>query len=75
MLVRCSGRLLVPALTAMLAKAGGNPLWAVALLRSLEDGGMLRRVGESVEPTTFELPTSLNDLVVRRLRHLPDGDA
>ena len=60
-----------PALTAMLAKAGGNPLWAVALLRSLADGGMLRRVGDTVEPTTFELPASLSDLVVRRLRHLP----
>jgi DNA-binding CsgD family transcriptional regulator/tetratricopeptide (TPR) repeat protein len=60
-----------PALTAMLAKAGGNPLWAVAMLRSLADGGMLRRVGDSVEPTTFELPASLSGLVVRRLRHLP----
>jgi DNA-binding CsgD family transcriptional regulator len=60
-----------PALTAMLAKAGGNPLWVVAMLRSLADGGMLRRVGDSVEPTTFELPASLGDLVVRRLRHLP----
>jgi predicted ATPase len=28
-----------PRLTAMLAKTGGNPLWAVALLRSLADGG------------------------------------
>jgi DNA-binding CsgD family transcriptional regulator len=60
-----------PRLTAMLAKTGGNPLWAVALVRSLADGGMLRRVGDSVEPTTFELPASLSDLVVRRLRHLP----
>jgi DNA-binding CsgD family transcriptional regulator/tetratricopeptide (TPR) repeat protein len=60
-----------PALTAMLAKAGGNPLWVVAMLRSLADGGMLRRDGDSVEPTTFELPAALDDLVVRRLRHLP----
>ena len=60
-----------PALTSMLAKAGGNPLWAVALLRSLTDGGMLCRVRDTVEPTTFELPASLSDLVVRRLRHLP----
>lgn len=60
-----------PALTAMLAKAGGNPLWVVAMLRSLADGGMLRREGGIVEPTTFELPASLSDLVVRRLRHLP----
>jgi DNA-binding CsgD family transcriptional regulator len=60
-----------PALTAMLAKAGGNPLWVVAMLRSLADGRMLRRDGDTVEPTTFELPASLSDLVVRRLRHLP----
>ena len=60
-----------PSLTAMLAKAGGNPLWAVAMLRSLADGGMLHRVGDGVEPTTFELPASLSDLVIRRQRHLP----
>ena len=55
----------------MLAKAGGNPLWAVAMLRSLADEGMLRRAGDIVEATTSELPASLSDLVVRRLRHLP----
>jgi DNA-binding CsgD family transcriptional regulator len=60
-----------PVLTAMLAKAGGNPLWAVAMLRSLADDGMLRRAGDGVEATTSELPASLSDLVVRRLRHLP----
>jgi DNA-binding CsgD family transcriptional regulator/tetratricopeptide (TPR) repeat protein len=60
-----------PVLTAMLAKAGGNPLWAVAMLRSLADEGLLRRAGDSVEATTSELPASLSDLVVRRLRHLP----
>jgi DNA-binding CsgD family transcriptional regulator len=60
-----------PALTAMLAKAGGNPLWARAILRSLADEGMLQRTGDSVEATASELPTSLSDLVVRRLRHLP----
>src|SRR5262249_57093877 len=60
-----------PALTAMLAKAGGNPLWAVAMLRSLADEGMLRCAGDSVEVTTPELPASLSGLVVRRLRHLP----
>ncbi|HMJ80414.1 MAG TPA: AAA family ATPase, partial [Candidatus Dormibacteraeota bacterium] len=60
-----------PALTAMLAKAGGNPLWARAILRSLADEEMLRRAGDSVEATTSELPASLSDLVVRRLRHLP----
>jgi DNA-binding CsgD family transcriptional regulator/tetratricopeptide (TPR) repeat protein len=60
-----------PALTALLAKAGGNPLWAVAMLRSLADDGALRRTGDRIEATTSELPASLSDLVVRRLRHLP----
>ncbi len=60
-----------PALTAMLAKAGGNPLWAVAMLRSLADEAMLRRDGDSVEAMTSELPASLSDLVVRRLQDLP----
>ncbi|HEX6055032.1 MAG TPA: LuxR C-terminal-related transcriptional regulator, partial [Intrasporangium sp.] len=60
-----------PTLTAMLAKAGGNPLWAVAMLRSLADEGMLHRNGDIIESTTSELPASLRDLVVRRLRQLP----
>jgi DNA-binding CsgD family transcriptional regulator len=60
-----------PVLTAMLAKAGGNPLWARAIVRSLADEGMLRRAGDSVEAATSELPASLSDLVVRRLQHLP----
>jgi DNA-binding CsgD family transcriptional regulator len=55
----------------MLAKAGGNPLWARAMLRSLADEGMLRRAGDSVEATASGLPASLSDLVVRRLQHLP----
>ncbi|MGE5830983.1 MAG: helix-turn-helix transcriptional regulator [Micromonosporaceae bacterium] len=62
-----------PTLTAMLAKAGGNPLWAVAMLRALADGGMLRRAGVSVEATSAQLPASLSDLVVRQLRHLPSA--
>ncbi len=60
-----------PALTALLAKAGGNPLWVVAMLRSLADEGALRRTGDGVESTTSQLPASLSDLVVRRLQHLP----
>ena len=62
-----------PALTALLGKAGGNPLWAVAMLRSLADEGLLRPAGDVVEATTSELPASMSDLVVRRLRHLPKG--
>lgn len=60
-----------PSLTAMLAKAGGNPLWVVAILRSLDDEGLVRHTGDGLEATTSEMPSSLSDLVVRRLRPLP----
>ena len=59
-----------PVLTALLDKAGGNPLWAKAILRTLADEGMLRRTDATVETASSELPSSLNDLVVRRLRDL-----
>ncbi|MDG6110187.1 AAA family ATPase [Dactylosporangium aurantiacum] len=59
-----------PALTALLAKAGGNPLWAASMLRSLADEGVLRRTAGSVETTTSTVPASLGDLVIRRMRPL-----
>lgn len=60
-----------PELAAMLAKAGGNPLWAKAMLHSLSDSGLLRRTGSVVETATSDPPSTVGDLVVRRLRHLP----
>jgi len=60
-----------PGLTAMLAKAGGNPLWATAMLRSLVDEGVLRRASDQIDVTSSELPASLSELVARRLRDLP----
>ena len=60
-----------PDLTAMLAKAGGNPLWVVAMVRSLADEGRLRNAGDIIDVTTTELPASLGELVIRRLRDLP----
>ena len=60
-----------PALEALLTKAGGNPLWVVAMLRSLAADGMLSREGDYVEVTTSQLPVSLSDMVVRRLADLP----
>jgi len=60
-----------PDLTAVLAKAGGNPLWVMAMLRSLADEGMLRSTEAGVEVTTSQLPASLGHLVVRRLLDLP----
>jgi hypothetical protein len=60
-----------PRLAAMLAKAGGNPLWVTAMLRSLAADGALRRSDTEIEVTVTELPASLGELVVRRLRDLP----
>jgi predicted ATPase len=61
-----------PALRAVLAKAGGNPLWVVEMIRSLSAEGRLRRDQNVVDVTTSELPDSLRELVVRRLRYLPE---
>lgn len=60
-----------PALSVLLAKAGGNPLWTVAILRSLADEGLLEPTDDGIEATTAELPASVNDLVTRRLRQFP----
>ena len=60
-----------PRLTAMLAKAGGNPLWATAMLRSMADEGLLRHASDEVDVTSSDLPTWLGELVVRRLRDVP----
>lgn len=62
-----------PELTGVLAKAGGNPLWVVEMIRSLSVEGRLRSEGGAVEPTSAELPGSLRELVVRRLRYLPEA--
>jgi DNA-binding CsgD family transcriptional regulator len=58
-------------LTSIIAKAGGNPLLLVELLRSLASEGWLKRSGDVVEATGDELPRTLRDLVLRRLCYLP----
>jgi DNA-binding CsgD family transcriptional regulator len=65
------GALPGPELRSALSKAGGNPLWVMAMLRSLADEDLLRDTGDGVEATSSELPASLGELVVRRLQHLP----
>jgi DNA-binding CsgD family transcriptional regulator len=60
-----------PELAAIVAKAGGNPLWAVEILRSLSADGRLQRESEVSEVIGQELPDSLRELVLRRLRDLP----
>ena len=60
-----------PELAAIVAKAGGNPLWAVEILRSLSAEGRLHQDSDVAEVTGQELPDSLRELVLRRLRDLP----
>ncbi len=59
-----------PTLTELLARAGGNPMWVSSIVAALAEEGLLARRGLVVDATTMELPESLHDLVVRRLRHL-----
>ena len=56
----------------MLDKAGGNPLWVVEMLRSLSEEGRLRHEGATIEVAAPDLPASLRELVVRRLRYLSE---
>jgi DNA-binding CsgD family transcriptional regulator len=62
-----------PRLASIVAKAGGNPLWVVELVRSLSSEGWLQRGSEFAEAIADELPGSLRDLVLRRLHYLPDS--
>ena len=43
----------------------------VELIRSLTAEGLVQRSGANAEVTTSELPDSLRELVLRRLRYLP----
>lgn len=58
-------------LSAIVRRAAGNPLLVVELLRSLVAEGWLKRDSDLVEAAADELPSTLRDLVLRRLRYLP----
>jgi len=60
-----------PLLSSIIDKAGGNPLWLVELIRSLTAEGWLTRDADVVEAAGDELPGTLRELVLRRLRYLP----
>jgi tetratricopeptide (TPR) repeat protein len=60
-----------PLLSSIIDKAGGNPLWLVELIRSLTAEGWLKRDADVMEAIGDELPSTLRDLVLRRLRYLP----
>jgi DNA-binding CsgD family transcriptional regulator len=58
-----------PLLQGALKKAGGNPLWIVELTRAL--GTRLDDSGQAADADIAELPSSLRQLVARRLADLP----
>jgi DNA-binding CsgD family transcriptional regulator len=58
-------------LASIVRRAAGNPLLVVELLRSLVAEGWLSRDGDSVEATGDELPSTMRDLVLRRMHYLP----
>ena len=60
-----------PLLSSIVAKAGGNPLWVVELLRSLASEGWIREDATTAEAVADDLPGSLRELVLRRMRYLP----
>jgi DNA-binding CsgD family transcriptional regulator len=60
-----------PGLRERLQSAGGNPLYVGELLRAFERDGALR-VEAGVADVSAPAPTSLHDVVVRRLSWLPD---
>jgi DNA-binding CsgD family transcriptional regulator/tetratricopeptide (TPR) repeat protein len=66
------GRPCGPKLATALARAGGNPLWAREILSALADESAHGNADESIDKLVAELPDSLRELVVRRLRYLPD---
>lgn len=60
-------------LAAMVARAGGNPLWVVEILRSLAAEGQLHWDSTTAEVNGTELPDSFRALVIRRLHYLPEA--
>ena len=58
-------------LGSIIGRAGGNPLLLVELLGSLVAEGWLTWDADVVEATGDELPSTLRDLVRRRMHYLP----
>ena len=60
--------------TALLERAGGNPLYAEEFVRMIADRGILERRGGAVvldQDAEFELPDSVQALIAARLDTLP----
>jgi DNA-binding CsgD family transcriptional regulator len=62
-----------PAVADAVRRAGGNPLWVVELLRSLQSEGRIDLSGDRAELRAGGLPGSIRQLVARRLGYLPES--
>jgi len=62
-----------PALLEAVARAGGNPLWIVEMLRSMSAEGMLDLSQATATLTRAELPDSLREVIVRRVSYLSES--
>jgi DNA-binding CsgD family transcriptional regulator/tetratricopeptide (TPR) repeat protein len=60
-------------LNSIVQRSGGNPLLLVELLGSLVAEGWLMRDTDVVEASGDELPSTLRELVLRRMHYLPVG--
>lgn len=61
-----------PALARVVDRAGGNPLWIVEILRALAAEGLIERTSSGADVLTAGLPDTFRQLVLRKLRFLPD---
>ena len=62
-----------PQLIGALDKAAGNPMWVREILAALAEMGSRSASDGPGTLELYELPDSLRELVVRRLRYLPDA--
>lgn len=64
-----------PRLLAQGAKAGGNPLFVIEVVRTLKDEGALERSERAVEALETVTPTTLGNTILRRLNLVSDATA
>ena len=60
-----------PRLANMLTATSGNPLFAIELVRALQEEGVLRRENGTTDAAINELPPTLRLTIVRRLSQFP----
>ncbi|HET7427719.1 MAG TPA: AAA family ATPase, partial [Gemmatimonadales bacterium] len=73
LVTECAGAVPGPRLCGQLDRTGGSPLYALELIKSLDEQAALQRVDGQVEAEETELPATLRLTILRRLRGLPEA--